>query len=191
MRRIFRNEKGIALLTTLMLMVLGFAVVVTLLQLVTASSKLSRLEQRYATALDASKGGSDLMICMIQNALNAPPSGLNAAENAGDTSAEKTRKSNCMKEKLNNPTASWAITGTTCVSLANATDPNPKVQPDLTLTLGDFKVYAKIIDTVQIAPGSPPCNFGGCLYHTINVRSEMPNSNERADITFLYRVALP
>ena len=43
-----------------MLLVLGFAVVVTLLKLVTSETKLSRLEQNYSTALDAAKGAADV-----------------------------------------------------------------------------------------------------------------------------------
>ena len=68
-----RNQKGIALVATLMLLVLGFAVVATLFRLSTQETKLARLEQGYTTALDAAKAGTDLFIYMVQNQVFIPP----------------------------------------------------------------------------------------------------------------------
>ena len=59
-----QNQKGIALIATLMLLVLGFAVVAILFRLSTQETKLARLEQGYTTALDAAKAGADLFIYM-------------------------------------------------------------------------------------------------------------------------------
>ena len=62
-----RNQKGIALVVTLMLLVLGFAIVAILFRLATQETKLAGLEQGYTTALDAAKAGTDLFIDMIAN----------------------------------------------------------------------------------------------------------------------------
>ena len=67
MKNPIQNQKGIALIATLMLLVLGFAVVAILFRLSTQETKLARLEQGYTTALDAAKGATDLFIFTVQN----------------------------------------------------------------------------------------------------------------------------
>lgn len=180
-----KNEKGMALVTTLMLLVLGFAVVVTLLRLVTTETKLSRLEQSYATALDTAKGGADLYIFMVQNGIPSQPN---------PAFGTSTNSGHCLHVKMSYPAASWYSqtewTGNGCPSLAsgNATNPDPTVQPDINLTLSNYNVYVKVIDTWQTQANTtpPPCQ-NGCNYYTVNVRSQAPGSSEHADVTFVYR----
>lgn len=190
-----RNERGIALVTTLMLLVLGFAVVVTLLRLVTTETKLTRLEQSYTTALDASKAGTDLFIFLVQNGLSAPPN-----PGVGTNPFGSSANSHCLHVKMNNPTASWygqaEWTGNACPSLASglATNPDPTDQPDIKLTLSNYNVSLRVVDTTLTAastvtpapPILPPC-YNGCSFYTVTVRAQAPATGEHADITFLYR----
>jgi hypothetical protein len=172
MRRAVQNEKGVALLTTLMLMVLGFGVVTTLLYMVTQGTKITRLEQEYATALDAAKGGADMIINMMQNELWGPP------DLAGAVGANAA----CLEQKLtqqtshSEPLLNWP----SCT--AQATSSDTRISPDLTLTLANRQVFVKIIHTTKTNT-----NF---LY-LVNVRAEIPGSQEHVEISFLYQLAIP
>jgi len=190
--RALRNEKGLALLSTLMLLVLGFGVVAMLLRLVTAETKLAALEQGYTTALDAGKAGTDMFLFMIQNGTANPPNQIGAS-NASNVA--------CVDQKMYNPKSSWTTAvcpdqspnpdPTNCPS-PTATCADPTISPDVTMTLSNCTVYLKIVDTTETAPVAPPnpsdlCHPNGCYYYTVNVRSIASGTNERADITFVYR----
>ncbi len=186
-----RNEKGIALVTTLMLLVLGFAVVVTLLRLITAETKLSRLEQSYTTALEAAKSGTDLFLFLIQNGHDSTPA-------IGGKTPFGTTNAACLSMKMNDKTANWNKPG--CENptdpLHPQIDPDPTVSPDLTLNMLNYNVKLKVVDTTQTdppasCPSSPPtpipCCPNGCSYYTVNVRAQAPSTGERAEITFVYQ----
>ncbi|MCE5333988.1 MAG: hypothetical protein LLG06_05310 [Desulfobacteraceae bacterium] len=184
MKYTLNNEKGIALITTLMFVALGFSIIAILLRMVTVETKMARLEQSYSIALDGAKGGADMFIFLVQNGLTAPPSpgiGTGTAVNSG----------HCFHVKLNYPTASWVSqsewTTYACPTQAVATDPDPTAQPDFTMTLSNHTVSVKIIDTIQTQPAAAAPCLNGCSYYTVNVRSQATGTGEHADITFVYR----
>jgi hypothetical protein len=184
MKRTIHNEKGIALLTTLMLMVLGFGVVATLLYMVTYGTKTTSVEQKYATALDAAKGGADFIINMMQNELYGPP-GLG-------TVVASSSSSLCIEQKMtqattdSNPLSAWppCCSGNSTQCNSDIVNPDPRILPDLTLAVGGCRVYVKIINT-KITTN----NF---LY-TVTVRADSPTASlePHAEIFFLYSLAKP
>ena len=172
MRRIVHNEKGVALLTTLMLMVLGFGVVTTLLYMVTQGTKTTRLEQEYATALDAAKGGADIIINMMENELfSAPTMASTVSSNAS-----------CLEEKLSNPTTDDNSSANWPSCTGQPTSSDPKTDPDLTLTLANRQVFVKVIHTTKTNTN---------YLYLINVRAEIPGSEAHVEISFLYQLAIP
>ena len=98
-----RNQKGIALVATLMMLVLGFAVVAILFRLTTQETKLARLEQGYTTALEAAKAGTDLFIYMLENGISRPP-GSGTSTPFGVPSNNVA----CLPIKLANTTTNWS-----------------------------------------------------------------------------------
>jgi hypothetical protein len=193
MKHTIHNQKGIALLTTLMLMVLGFGVVATLLYMVTYGTKTTSIEQKYATALDAAKGGADFLINMMQNELYGPP-GLG-------TVVVSASNSLCMEQKMTqaisetNPSASWGpccpdnSTQTQCNSdLVNPASWDPltsrPILPDLTLNVGGCRVFVKIINTKTTT---------NAFLYTVSVRANSPTQDgePHAEILFLYSLANP
>ncbi len=56
------NEKGIALITTMVLGFIALGFIGALLYLLTSGTNVSAIEKRYTTALEAAKGGADLVI---------------------------------------------------------------------------------------------------------------------------------
>lgn len=167
------KEEGFALLTTLMLMVLGFGIVSTLLYMITQSTKTTRLGQAYTTALDAAKGGADLIINMMENELFTPPSLAGAKLEVSP---------DCIEEKLtqatlgDNGTANWS----TCSD--NSTSWDPRKVPDLTLTLANHQVSVKIIHTTITSTN---------ILYLVNVIAQLPDRREHVEISFLYQVPLP
>ncbi|WP_029520373.1 hypothetical protein [Persephonella sp. IF05-L8] len=59
------NEKGIALLTTLILGLVALAFIGALLYFLTSGTRFSGTEKRYYTALEAAKGGADSIISTL------------------------------------------------------------------------------------------------------------------------------
>ena len=160
-----QNQKGIALIATLMPMVLGFAIVAILFRLSTQETKLARLEQGYTTALNAAKAGTDLFIYMVQNGVYSPPSAPFGQLANPSYFAIK------MQNAANNPLNNWQNKG--CPSQANATSPFPSdptdvvgYYQDITLTLSNYTVYIKVIDNWYTAATSVlgPCQVNGCNY---------------------------
>jgi Tfp pilus assembly protein PilX len=189
-----RNQKGIALIVTLMLLVLGFALVATLLRLSTQETKLAGLEQGYTSALDAAKAGTDLFIEQVQQC-EASGNPLPANPPFGGTYLVN---GTCLNIKMSQQTSSW--TGTAgwsggCPTQAQAISPFPtdsttaNYYSDATLPLGNYTVYLKVIDNYQSGPNPsyPPCQ-NGCYYYTVLARAQATQgSNEHADIQFVYR----
>ncbi len=123
-----------------MLLVLGFAVVGTLLRLTTAETKLARLEQSYSAALEAAKGGADIFIWMAQNQKTDL-----ATYSGGGTPFGVSLNPGCLGTKMINPTSSTVWTAGGCT--ANASAPDPTLSPDVTVTLSNYSVSIKLIDT--------------------------------------------
>jgi Tfp pilus assembly protein PilX len=175
MKSSIRNQKGIALITTMMLLVLAIGVVAILFRLSTRETKLAVLEQGYTVALDAAKAGADDFMVYVQNCINtvvqnggsvttcnnpSPPN--NPPPGFGPTTFGTSRANGaCLTVKLLNPTVSsptinWSTysnwTNNACGTLADAQSTTlPLTNPDLTITLNTgntpYTVNVKVIDT--------------------------------------------
>jgi len=190
-----RNQKGLALVSTLLMCVLGFAVVAIMLRLATQETKLAALERGYTTSLDAAKAGTDLLIDMLESrSPNTPPVNPPGPANSF---GQSSNLGHCLNMKMNNPTSGWytatdsgtSWTGWLCPSQAsgNATSTDPTAGTDVTLTLANYTVYIKVIDSFFAQSiGSAPCQ-NGCWYYTAVARAQAAGSKEHADVFFVYR----
>lgn len=124
-----RNQKGIALVVTLMVLVLGFAIVAILFRLATQETKLTGLEQGYTSALDAAKAGTDLFIDMIETGLPNPPPPVSPYSGPPNPFGISTLGGQCLQIKMNTtPSSAWATPAWTtagCPSVPNATSVFP------------------------------------------------------------------
>ncbi len=173
-----KEEKGIALVTTLMYMVLAFALVMTLMLLVTQGTRLSGVEQRYTTSLEAAKGGTDFLINMIRNNVYAAPNNI--------ITSAATPSGSCLQTKMTDVTPNWTL-DPNCG--ANASTLSPTDNPDITMALAGNQVWIKIVDT-RMTPedttATPP--IPAYAFYTVNVRAQDPARNEHVEISFLYRM---
>lgn len=148
--RILKNEKGIALVTSLMFTMISLVICMALLYMITSGARTSGAYKRYRTALDATYGGTEIITRdLIGQALKIVPSASSSAFDTAFRSAMGTLStpsfSACLQMRTNLATNEW--TG----ACANPTT-NPKVSPDITFNLNgatgsQYTVYTKIVDT--------------------------------------------
>lgn len=199
-----KNEKGIALITALLLTMIALLVLMAVIYMVTQGVQVSAAHKRYSTTLEASYGGVEVFTKeIISKSLQSPGSApvldplLNAAF---------SRYTGCFQKKLNYPTTQWQSLG--CGADARTTD--PKVAPDTTFLLqglpnqSNFKIFSKIVDTVpgnsdgsgiellDNAAGVAYGNSGVSPQHVptlyrVEVQGERENNpKEKARLTVLY-----
>jgi Flp pilus assembly pilin Flp len=142
-----KNERGVALVTALLLTLIALAMIMTVLYMITWQTKLSGANKRYKSALEASQGGAEIFTKQIIPFVfaNSTTAGISYAGGLTVTAGS----SPCLAYKLNNATATW---GTKCSPDASPYDPT--VKADITLTLQgsesnkNYNVYSKIVDTI-------------------------------------------
>jgi hypothetical protein len=171
--RVFRNEKGIALVTSLMITLISLTMILALLYMVTRGIQVSGTQKRYKTVLDAAYGGANLMakdimpyvITMINSSNFSGSTGLIANLNNTGTVASPytgislnaypnsrlsmTLAQTCLQDKLTLATGAWPAACTDPTT--NSVTAPPSEVPDMTFQLQGantpYTVYAKIVDT--------------------------------------------
>lgn len=181
-----RNEKGVVLLFVLLLSVVALITVAGLLHMVARSGFVSGQQKRYSTALEAGKGGVEatLQVVVDRGAATVPLANLVLGADLGT--------------KLDKPTGSWAGADT-----SSGIDPAVISSYDMRFDLGTYRIYSKIVDTVEgnsgadtglvntgvVNAGSGEIIVMNIPYlYTIEELTENPvNSSERAKLSVLYQ----
>lgn len=194
------NNKGIALITALMLTLITLVIILGVMLTISNNTKSSGANKTYRNVTEAAYGGADLV---IQDIIPRMMAFNNISTIKSDYSLLSLNfgSSACVRTKLNNSVAGWG---------ACSSNLNPKVQPDMRFNLTGssgqpFTVYSKIVDTI---PGVqyPPTPAGGTLtgggvtesssgtttnlnhyVYRIEVSGERTNNpSEKSDISVLY-----
>ena len=200
---ILKNEKGIALVTALMLTLICLTITLSLLYMISQGIYTSAAQKRYQNSLEAAHGGVELFAREVvprlmqgesATSLTTAFSGINLS----------IPSSACLEQKVGKLPAEWS----SCTSASITSD--PKQAPDMTFTMrgtavgNDYRVYSKIVDTTPgnsdpsgidyldsgsgvtgISAGVSPKHIPG-LYK-IEVQGEKEsNANERALLSVLY-----
>lgn len=153
-----RNNKGIALVTSLMLTLISLTIVMALLYMITQGVQMSGQSKKYHTALEASYGGSEIIVkdilpIILQNysstssltAMTTTVQNAFPGLNLQLPSVQQSQSLQCLRSKLTQATANWPA------GCSNTSQ--PKNSPDLSILLqattgSPFSVYTKIVDTV-------------------------------------------
>jgi hypothetical protein len=153
------DNKGMALVTALMLTLITLVMIMGLMFVITNNLKSGGATKTYRNVTEAAYGGSDLIMQDIIPRLMTPT--LSDMTNiSGEYSGIGLNFGNsaCVTTKLNKSRSDWGACSNTL---------NSKVQPDVTFNLSastgqSFTVYSKIVDT---SPGIPyiPTPPGGLL----------------------------
>ncbi len=193
------NNKGVALLTALMMTVIMLSIILGVMYLIDQTIKGSAAHKAYRNVIEASYGGADLISRELipQRFNNISTSDL---RNSLYFIKAQIAGSNCLDNKLKNNPASWGT------SINCDTAINPRVNPDMKFELAGvngqgFTIYSKIIDTTPGVPysasgsqlvggGVTESSAGSTLrlqhyVYRIEVTAER-NATEKSNISVLY-----
>jgi hypothetical protein len=209
-----RDNKGIALITALLFMLISLAIIMALLTIVTQGTRVSGASKSYSTATEAGYGAVDMVSRDILPAILK--GAFDATYKANMTTAVGLSfpLETCFNQKLGKPTALW----TACSGQSTSFDPTQS--PDMVFNLKatndpvGFKVVAKIADTRcggdttagepcsnsdttgvdYLDAGSGVTSSSGSVtpqhrpaYYRIEVQSERAvNPNEKSQLSVLY-----
>jgi hypothetical protein len=158
-----RNERGVALVLVLILSLVGLAMVAALLFMVTQSTSMSGYHRLYRTAEDAGLGGTSIAAEYINstiplaaqtieiNATSLPllaSTNMGAVLNARYATQLAGGKIPCVIQKLTLSTEDWSNCDATDATGNLDKSLDPTKEPDIHFDLGNYTVYAKIVDTV-------------------------------------------
>jgi len=166
--KFLKNNKGVALVTALMLTMLTFTITMVMLYIILQSTRLSGSQRRYHNALDAAVGGVEVVTVEALPKLLAyalyPEAGsdlqasLSAAMPGLNQDNQLTVPSdNCLKTKLTTNTIDWTNCGTASKTI------DARQQPDMFFTLKStipagkdgatnapgYRVFVKIVSTTR------------------------------------------
>ncbi len=147
-----KNQKGVALITSLLLTLIILGIIMLAIYFVTRGTVLSGFEKRYSTARDASQGGVEIITKdIIPKTINSMVV-LSAIGNYGGMMSTLAGDP-CFTAKLTQATVNWPAG---CDSTLTLRDPNnpSTITADMTFQLNSaepnttYNVYTKIVDTV-------------------------------------------
>lgn len=144
------NERGIALVTAILLTALSLIIVFTVLYLVTQGITTSTAMKRYKNSLEASYGGAQFVAKdIIPQIFMGYSTSVIKGQYSGLMDFNFGVSNNCLRQKLSNPTANW-----TACTTGDPKSIDAKDTPDMMFTLkgigplgSNFKVYGKIVDS--------------------------------------------
>ncbi|BAT72073.1 type IV pilus assembly protein PilX [Thermosulfidibacter takaii ABI70S6] len=170
-----RTEHGVMLITTLIIAVIGLIMIAIILQLTRTGSFISGSVARYTSALEAARGGAQKVAEEIyvryRNDFSTAGTELLACKAAYETK-DWASKCSCSS----NCTAHSTISDIINLS-------------DWSYTLGDYKIYAKIINT-KTAYSTSSSSTKDLRLYTIDVVALREHPQEKAWLTILYLIKL-
>lgn len=190
--KILRNEKGFALAFVLILAVIALGMTLAMLFMAGRGSFVSGQQKSYRTAVEASRGGMEAMFQLISSRGNASPAYTYDTLSAG------------LGTKLAGPTLPSGLwPGWGGLDNSMSIDPSSSATYDMSIDLGAYRVYTKIVDTVDgnsgadegllktavVNSGSGEVTVVSVPYlYTIEVLSQRrSNPTERSKLSVLYQ----
>lgn len=163
MKTLVKNNQGIALVTSLMLTLISLTIIMAVMYMITQSVQQSGMVKRYKTALEASYGGTDIMMKeIIPDIMSFTEAGVIPFDDLEDkyslismiTAGGDPDRQSCFMRKLTLPTSEWQL-APECVAENQSVD--PRVRPDLEFNMqavsgAPYTVFTKIVDST--GPGN-------------------------------------
>lgn len=149
MKSFASNNDGVALVTSLFLTLISLTIVMAVMYMITQSIQGAGLYKRYKTVLEASYGGTDVVMKdLVPYVLKNYASGtlITATEAAYATIGLDVQASQvCLQNKLTKATSDWTAACNAGLSAKTAYDFKFQLQA----TGGaPYAIYSKIVDTV-------------------------------------------
>lgn len=145
--RCLKNEKGVALVTALLLTLLSLAICMTLLYYITQHMATSAASKRYKTFLEAGHGGVQVFAKDVIPRIFEGYSSSRLVKEFEQINLAVPISNACLKQKLYKNTLDWSSCG------PSSTDLEAQSSPDITFHLKGlpaqpgYIINSKIIDT--------------------------------------------
>jgi hypothetical protein len=173
------DEKGVALVMVLILAAIALLIMAGMLYMITSSTRISGMQKKYKTALDAGFGGADIAYQFIGlrgestptlafqtllssiNPVITTPDGSGTGDCTGTDISGVTYHG--LAAKLMTPTLNldgtpnWSADCDSTLSIIPGTTTSYDMQFELGTSPSNYIVYAKIVDTVE---GNSPIDQG-------------------------------
>lgn len=143
-----KNTNGIALVTALVMTLISLTIIMAVMYMITQNIQQTGAVKRYKTALEASYGGTDMVmkefVPEVLKNIGAPKAFLESTYSALNLSVMTT--DSCLNDKLTKETSAW---GSGCSSSTT-----PKANADFMFQLPSatggqpYAIYSKIVDTI-------------------------------------------
>jgi len=149
MKKLLKNQDGVVLVTALMLTLISLTIIMALMYMITQNIKQTAMHKSYKTALEASYGGSEIVIKeiipQIFQSYDNPSLITNLESSFSMISLAAPTSLTCLRDKFSKSADSW--------DAACSQHLDPKKGPDITFRLQatggrPYTVYTKIVDTV-------------------------------------------
>ena len=145
--KLVKDESGIALVIVLLLSAVALMMMSALIYMTLTGTQVAGMQGRYSTALEAGMGGVSAATQLI-----ASGGAVTLANAVNETIPDNA----CLAVKLVNSTANWpvGICGASSKSwIINATN---NATYDMSVDLGNYRVYTKVVDTIAGNTGGVP-----------------------------------
>lgn len=165
------DERGVALIMVMVISVISLAIMGALVHMLITGTRLSGSMKRYKTAVEAGVGGADIVYAMLEARGDPGIPGINLLMNPSG--------SGCSTAKIINATTSWGgCDSSLTIDITDATT------YDMRFDIGNYRVYAKIVDTIIGNTGSS----GGGLIKTGVVTADTDLQTQ--EVPYLYTIEL-
>jgi hypothetical protein len=211
-----RSEKGLALVTVLVLSLITLSIISTLVYMVIQGTRISGYYKRYETAREAAVGGAELASDLIQNRgklvisddLVNLPNDCDCGDPENPSDNLYSGVPSCLCDKLCDTTFNYpgpVLDWVNCGISDTIFDPttNPDIQFDLAGINTNYRVSVKIVDTIRGNSNLSGEELGGVgvvsstsgiipappmpYLHRVEINSEDTiNQIERARLSALY-----
>lgn len=153
-----KNEKGAALITTIILGIVALAVIAALLTFILYGLRTSTLERKYTSALEAAKGSSEyIMKSLLDDTLNCKNSNGDSCKCSSLT--DDLKCPNCSNQNS---------CKATIIDLGSFSK------------VGDYEITATLLSKSKSPNGSN--------IYAIRVEAKKISSSEKAEIDFVFKV---
>lgn len=190
-----RNEKGFALGFVLILAAIALTMTLAMLLMVGRGSFISGQQMRFRTAVEASRGGMEIMMQLVAS---------RGTPTISDTTLNQVLpNAAAVATKMSRVTGAWGAGAGLDNTLTIDPSPGNESTYDMRIDLGAYRVYTKIADTVDgnsgadegllksavVNSGSGEVTVVSVPYlYTIEVLSQSQvNPTERSRLSVLYQ----
>jgi hypothetical protein len=179
-KSILLNEKGIALVMVLVLSAIALAMVSALLFMVIQGTRLSGYHRFFRTAEEAGIAGTEIAAEFIEN---------KGIATANLSALLLTSSGACLAQKLNTARAGvWPTPANWTLCVNNDSSMDPETNPDLQFDLSNFRVFTKIVDTVEGNTAAGTLITGGGTLGGAGVVAASAGIVSPPRIPYLYRI---